>query len=63
MALDTKDRMKWFVTIVSSILLSISTIARLATGLEADKTLCTVFVVMGGFVWGANVIEFIKKIK
>lgn len=63
MKLDNKERMKWFVTIVASLLLAFSTITRVLNGQEADRTLCIVFVVMGGFVWGANVIEFIKKIK
>lgn len=53
--------MKWFVTIVSSLLLVISTISRIIQKLEADKTLCTVFVIVVGLIWGANFISYFKK--
>ena len=53
--------MKWFVTIMAALILAISTIYRSAQGLDADKSLCTVFVIMGGFVWGANAFEYIKN--
>jgi hypothetical protein len=56
-----KNRMKWFVTIMAALILAISTIYRSAQGLDADKSLCTVFVIMGGFVWGANAFEYIKN--
>lgn len=53
--------LKWFVTIVSSLLLLISTIYRLTEGLEVDKTLLTVFAFIAGLPWGANIIDYIKK--
>jgi len=53
--------MKWFVTIVSSLLLIISTIFRIMHELEADKILCTVFVIIVGLIWGANFINYFKK--
>lgn len=54
-------KMKWFVTIVSSLLLIISTLIRLRNGVEADKILCTVFVIVVGLIWGANFINYFKK--
>lgn len=54
-------KMKWFVTIVSSLLLIISTISRIIQKLDADKTLCTVFVIVVGLIWGANFINYFKK--
>ena len=57
-------KMKWFVTVVAAFVLTVSTIFRSQQGLEADKSLCFVFVIMGGFVWGANAFEYLKnKIK
>ena len=58
-----KHAMKWFVTIVSSLLLVFSTIKRAIDGQGADVTLCTVFVTISGLVWGANIADYFKKIK
>lgn len=58
-----KYAMKWFVTIVSSALLIFSTVIRAIGGLGADVTLCTVFVTIAGLVWGANIVDYFKKIK
>jgi len=58
---DNKERMKWFVTITAAAILGLSTIHRSLQGLEADKSLCIVFVIMGGFVWGANAFEYLKN--
>jgi hypothetical protein len=54
-------KMKWFVTIVSSLLIIISTVARIIQKLEADKILCTVFIIVVGLIWGANFINYFKK--
>lgn len=54
--------MKWFVTIIISGLLVYSTIYRSLEGKDADKTVCAVFTIALGFVWGTNLINyFIKK--
>jgi len=58
-----KHAMKWFVTIVSSLLLVFSTIIRAIGGQGADVTLCTVFITISGLVWGANIVDYFKKIK
>lgn len=56
-----KNRLKWFVTIVSSLLFAISTIYRLTQNLEADKTLSAIFAFIAGLPWGANIIDYLKK--
>lgn len=58
-----KNAMKWFVTIISSLLLIFSTIMRTMDGQSADVTLCTVFVTISGLVWGANIADYFKKLK
>lgn len=60
---QTKHAMKWFVTIVSSLLLIFSTIVRAMGGLGADVTLTTAFITISGLVWGANIADYFKKIK
>lgn len=59
--MEQKNWMKWFVTITSAFVLAISTIYRCLHGLEADRSLCTVFVIMGGFVWGANAFDYLRN--
>jgi len=54
-------KMKWFVTIVSSLLLIISTLSRIMNKMDADKILCTVFIIVVGLIWGANFINYFKK--
>jgi hypothetical protein len=56
-----KNRQKWFVTIIASLLIVVSTFYRLVNGMEADKTVCTVFMFIAGLPWGANIIDFIRK--
>lgn len=56
-----KNRLKWFVTIVSSLLFATSTIYRLTQNLEADKTLSAIFAFIAGLPWGANIIDYLKK--
>lgn len=56
-----RQGMKWFVTIVASVLTIFSTVFRTINGGEADKYVCAVFVVSLGFVWGANMISYIIK--
>lgn len=58
---DSRNRLKWFVTIVSSTLWIISTLYRLTQDLEADKTLSMIFAFIAGLPWGANIIDYIKK--
>jgi hypothetical protein len=58
-----RNAMKWFVTIISSLLLIFSTIIRAIDGQGADVTLCTVFVTISGLVWGANIADYFKKLK
>jgi len=54
---------KWFVTIVASLLFIFSTIYRVFLGQDADKGLCWVFLVIAGLVWGANFINYFVKHK
>jgi len=61
MKIEQSVKLKWFVTITISVLFGVSTIFRVLNGQEADKSLCGVFIVMGGFVWGANLINVFKK--
>jgi hypothetical protein len=56
-----KTGLKWFVTIVSALLLAISTIYRLKQNLEADRTLSAIFAFVAGLPWGANIIDYFKK--
>lgn len=56
-----KNKLKWFVTIVSSLLFATSTIYRLTQNLEADKTLSAIFAFIAGLPWGANIIDYLKK--
>lgn len=56
-----KNGLKWFVTVVSSSLLVISTIYRLRQNLEADRTLSAIFAFIAGLPWGANIIDYLKK--
>ena len=58
-----KNAMKWFITIVSSLLLIASTVIRAIGGMPADVGLCTVFITISGLVWGANIADYFKKIK
>jgi len=60
---ETKQAMKWFVTIVSSLLFIFSTIMRVVAGQSADMALGTVFVTISGLVWGANIADHFKKLK
>ncbi len=53
--------MKWFIIGVVSFLLILSTIFRLVTSLGADRTLCMVFIIVAGLVFGANLIGLFKK--
>jgi len=63
MARDNKTAMKWFVTIVASILFIFSTIYRTMNNLGADTVMCTVYVSVAGLVWGANIVDYFKKPK
>jgi len=58
---SNKTGLKWFVTIVSALLLAISTIYRLRQNLEADRTLSAIFAFLAGLPWGANIIDYFKK--
>ncbi len=53
--------MKWFIVGISALLLIASTIVRMIANLEADKTLCMVFIIVAGLVFGANLISLFKK--
>lgn len=64
--MDTKNgkpanSMKWTTIIVASGLLGFSTIIRLFQGKEADKSLCWMFVVIAGLIYGANFINIFKN--
>jgi uncharacterized membrane protein len=61
---DTKNEVnaiKWFVTIVASIVFIASSIVRIKGGQDVDDKLCWVFIVTSGLVWGANFVNYFKK--
>lgn len=59
----SKQAMKWFITIIASLLFVFSTAMRVISGQGADVTLCTVFLTVSGLVWGANIADYFKKLK
>lgn len=58
-----KYAMKWFITVIASGMFVYSSVVRVEMGLEADKSLCAVFAFVAGLPWGANIMEYFKKLK
>jgi len=59
----SKQAMKWFITIIASLLFVFSTTMRVISGQSADVTLGSVFLAISGLVWGANIADYFKKLK
>ena len=53
--------LKWFITIVASLLLVFSTVVRVMNGDPVDKTLCLLFGFIAGLPWGANIFDYIIR--
>jgi Co/Zn/Cd efflux system component len=53
--------MRWVILAVASLMLIVSTLYRLIEGKEADSGLCWMFVSVGGLIFGAKLIEVLKK--
>jgi hypothetical protein len=55
------NAMKWLVLIVASAVFFGSAFLSFLRGKEIDTTICWVFIVVAGLVWGANFINILKK--
>ncbi|MCL5667350.1 MAG: hypothetical protein M1383_06295 [Patescibacteria group bacterium] len=53
--------MRWVSFVIVSILLLIAGFKNLKDNQPYDKTLTTLFLVVTGFAWGANLWRFFKK--
>lgn len=58
---NLRNRMKWTMTIVASLLLIFSTVYRAINGMGADVALCTLFISIAGMIWGANIADYFKN--
>lgn len=55
--------MKWLIVIVISAIFAAACVVSMIRGAETDRELATVFIVIAGLVWGARIVDSLKKIK